>query len=151
MKYIILDKKFCKENAGTKEDGNIFSFAVTNENQFVIPNESKKEFKKLLKGEDLTNVVELTNKDFENDSEAPGSDGNGLLVPNRFEWIFPIIVSEFKIELKVFNNQKFVEKSILSWKSLFRYLNEDNNKDLNNLLDPFFKYLKNNATEIKIN
>lgn len=150
MKYIVLDKKFCKENIGTKEDENIFSFAVTNDNQYVIPFESKKEFRKLLKNEDLSNVIELNNKDFDNDFDAPVTNDVGLIIPNRFEWLFPIQISEFKIELKDLNGQKYVEKSILNWKSLFRYLKEDNNKDINNLLDPFFKFLNNNATELRL-
>jgi hypothetical protein len=80
----------------------------------------------------------------------PASNGIGLTIITRFQWVFPFRLNGFTIEMKDSNGTKYVEKSVLGWSEFTKELNKPQNDDLKLMLAPLIDYLRNTAVEITI-
>lgn len=80
----------------------------------------------------------------------PASNGNGLVIPTRFQWAFPITLNGFTIELKTKGADRYVEQSILTWADFNKELRKAQNDDFRALIKPIRDFLVNQATVITL-
>lgn len=80
----------------------------------------------------------------------PTSNGKGLVIITRFQWVFPLKLNGFTVEMKDQNGTKYIEKSVLTWQNFLDEINADYNDDFKLMLDPLIQYLKTTATEIDV-
>jgi len=98
----------------------------------------------------LLPLVEETDTRPPSDLSPPASNGKGLVIITRFQWVFPFRLNGFTIPMKDQNGTKYVEKSILTWDAFTKELNKPQNDDIKLMLKPLIDYLKDTATEINL-
>lgn len=84
------------------------------------------------------------------DYTLPKSNGIGLVIAAKWQWIFPIKLNGFQIDLKNNGSQFYVEDSAVKWTDFQNELKKSQNNDFRELLLPLIDYLKNTATKISV-
>jgi hypothetical protein len=80
----------------------------------------------------------------------PASNGYGIVIPERFHWVFPIVVSGFTCELNDLNGVKYVEASYLTWQPFLDEFDKNPKSELKSTLYPIFTYAKTNPEIIPL-
>ena len=139
MKYLVLTEDFCKAAIGYREGVNAFSFAQTNDGRFVTPEQAKEDLPGLFKDTDFETVdLELSN--FIPDYTPPASNGKGIVIPEKYQWIFPCHVGGYTIELKEKDGVKYAEESCLGWSAFVREIRKPENRQYRSTILTVWNY-----------
>lgn len=80
----------------------------------------------------------------------PVSNGYGIVIPEKFQWVFPIEISGFTCQLNDLNGTKYVEASYLTWQPFLDEFDKAAKQELKNRLYPIFTYAKTNPEIIPL-
>jgi hypothetical protein len=145
MKYLILTEAYTGYNEGV----NHFAFAKTNNDVFVTPESAKKDFPKLFAKTNFQ-TIDLVLADFQPDYNPPASNGFAIVIPQEFQWVFPVKIEGYTIPMFDFAGKKVVEASYLLWKKAFDAFDKTQNSDFKNALMKIFIYAKTNPEIIAL-
>lgn len=143
MKYYLVSEQFAIENDGYTKDANVFrAFRVESleyKDRFVVAEQALTDFANLFEGLELESV-ELNPNDFVPDYTPPDSNGKGIVIPEKFQWIFPCHVGGYTIELKEKEGVKYAEESCLGWTAFVREIRKPENRQYRSTIITVWNY-----------
>ena len=75
------------------------------------------------------------------DYTPPASNGYGIIIPEKFQWCFPITVDGYIVVLKTDSNDvKYCEASGLTWTGFINEMDKSKNANLKASLFPIWEY-----------
>lgn len=153
MIYILLTEEFVNSNNGYHLGSNTFNaYRIERgqyKDQFACSYQSSIDFPELF--DDLEfETVELTAEDFEVDYSPPASNGKGIVIPEKYQWIFPVHVGGYTIELKESNGVLYAEESCLGWTAFVREIRKPENIQYRATIIPVWNYGLTEAERIDL-
>lgn len=149
MRYLIVNSDFCLENKGYRNGVNSFGYAETNQGLLVTPESAKDEFPELFSEQEFE-VIDLEIEDFIPDYTPPASNGKGIVIPEKYQWIFPVHVGGYTIVLKEKEGVKYAEESCLGWAAFVREIRKPENIQYRATIIPVWKYGETEAERIDL-
>lgn len=146
---IVISKEFAEKNNGYSKGNSTFSFAITNKGTCVTDDNSKNEFPELFENF-IFDKADFLPSDFQPDYTPPASNGYAIVIPQDFQWVFPVKIEGYTIPMFDFTGKKVVEASYLQWKQAFDAFDKTQNSDYKNAMMKIFIYAKTNPEIIAL-
>jgi hypothetical protein len=135
------------QHNGTKIGVNIFYAAPILSGQhigkFATSENALNEFPEIFKELDYE-IAELEPKHFEIDTTPPTPTYKGVIIPEKYSWVFPnnrFELNNFVVEFQTVNNELVVDTSCIFWEAFKTELDKPENITVKASLMPVWDYV----------
>ena len=140
------------EHNGTQKGVNIFYAAPilsgAHSGKFATSENALKEFPDIFENLDYE-VAELEPRDFEIDTTPPTPTNKGVIIPEKYSWVFTnnrFELNNFVVEFQTVDNDLVVDTSYIFWEAFRNELDKPENITVKASLMPVWDYVVQQIT-----
>jgi len=144
MKYALINTK---EHNGTQKGVNIFYAAPilsgAHAGKYATSENALKEFPEIFANLEYE-IAELEPRDFEIDTTPPAPTNKGVIIPEKYSWVFTnnrFELNNFVVEFQTVDNDLVIDTSYIFWEAFRNELDKPENITVKASLMPVWDYV----------